>query len=156
MQVSQLLSRFLDNTSPIKRTETTEATDTQQPSDSPTQLLAPNGSTRELRDILSRYNVNDITPRKFTEMLQSLKQAGTITDDQFQELSAIRTQLDANGIAPDEEVDLVQFCTKQLQEAQDNDAKPATVATAQRQLDWLRKCALIQSTPGTATLDSLA
>jgi len=89
-------------------------------------------------------------------MLQSLKQAGKINDEQFQELSAIRTQLDASGVGPDENVDLVQFCSQQLQEAQANDAEPAVTAIVQRQLDWLRKCALIQSTPGTAVLDSVA
>lgn len=156
MQVSNLLSRFLDTSPVSKRPDSAEPADGQQPEDSPLNLLAPGASTRAAHEVLSRYNVNDITPRKFTEMLQSLRKTGAVSEQQFQDLSTIRAELDAQGIKPDEKIDLVKFCEKRLEDAQDAKAEPSLISAMERRLESLRKFALIQSTPEMAGLNSFA
>ncbi len=114
MQVSSLLSRYFDQSSVSKRSESTERTSNQQPENNPLDLLTSKSNTTSAQEILSQYDVSDITPREFTEMLQSLHTSGVITDQQYQDLSTLRAELDARGIEPDEKTDLVQFCEKRL------------------------------------------
>jgi hypothetical protein len=119
------------------------------------------------RQILSQYDVSSITPRQFSEMLQKLHQAGSISDQQYQSLSQIRTDLDASGVPPDEEVDLLKFYGQKLSAAPNTAAftpaktasspsgSPQPLSTVQQRLDWLRKVSTIQNDPA-AGINSLA
>lgn len=156
MQVSSLLSRYFDQSSVSKRSESTERTSNQQPESNPLDLLNAKSNTSSAQEILSQYDVSDITPREFSEMLQSLHTSGVITDQQYQDLSTLRAELDAQGIEPDEKTDLVQFCEKRLEDARDSNAESSLISTMERRLESLRKFALIQSTPELASLNSYA
>ena len=130
-----------------------------EPSSSPTSPA--------FRQILSQYDISSITPRQFSEMLQKLRQSGTISDQQYQNLSQIRTDLDSSGIQPDQEVDLVKFYSQKLNMAQGaavaaqtkTGSLPAgqsqSLSTMQQRLDWLRKVSTIQSDPA-AGINALA
>jgi hypothetical protein len=153
MQISNSIARSLDLASQAKRAVTT-ATGASQASGSTT---SPNSTSNDaaLRDVLSRYDVSAITPTQFSEMLQSLRKTNAISDSQFQELSAVRTEMEAQGVKPDEKVDLIQFCTKQLKSARENGSNSTETATKERQLQWMQKAAQLQSTPAPKGLNSL-
>jgi len=156
MQISSLLSKYLDPSSGARRSEPQEvAGRTSSGEEAASAPPASASSSRAAREILGRYDVTDITPRQFSEMIQSLRQAGAVTEEQFQELSSIRIDLDLQGVDPDESLDLLEFYTDQLQDAQDDQAAPL-ISTIERRLDWLRKAAMIQSGPEAPELDSLA
>ena len=129
-------------------------------------LASASGITADLREIVGRYDVTDITPRQFTEMIQSLHQAGAVSDQQLQELSLIRIDLDLEGLDPDESLDLLDFFAdklKDLAQVMDDyqsDAfstdGPPPIGPVQHRLEWLQKFALLQSAPDTFGLDALA
>jgi len=156
MQVSSLLSRYFDQSSVSKRSESNEPSRDQQLENKPLDLLSTKSCTTSAQEILSQYDVSDITPREFSEMLQSLHASGVITDQQYQDLSTLRAELDAQGIEPDEKIDLVQFCERRLEDARDSNAESSLVSTMERRLESLRKFALIQSTPELASLNYYA
>ena len=121
-------------------------------------------SSPAFRQILSQYDVSSITPRQFSEMLQKLHQSGTISDQQYQNLSQIRTDLDSSGVQPDEEVDLVKYYSQKLNQTPKSAAastttgaagQPQSLNTTQSRLDWLRKVSTIQNDPASG-IDSLA
>jgi len=166
MQISTLSSSHLGL--PTVRQGTDAAAPVQS---KPTETTAaePNSpaTSSSFRQILSKYDISSITPRQFSEMLQKLHQSGTISGQQYQDLSQIRTDLDASGVQPDEEVDLVKFYSQKLNKAQGAAAAAQTkssslpagqsqsLTTMQQRLEWLRKVSTIQSDPA-AGINSLA
>lgn len=154
MQVSSLLSKYLDLSPSSKRPEVDEASNKATSAEA---TGTTSSGAAALREILSRYDVTDISPRKFSEMLQSLRTAGAITEEQFQDLSAIRTELDLQGFDPDENLDLVRFYTEKLEDACQADGEvPVGAAAVERRLEWLQKFAMMQSVPETAGVDWMA
>lgn len=162
MQINSLLSRTFDVPAPARSPEPTEVAFPRSPEEPLAASSSSARAARKVREILSRYDVTEISPRKFSEMLQALRQAGAITQSQFKELSLIRLDLDAAGVDPDEELDLVGFCEERLRKAQQavgdeaSGEQPASIAALERRLEWLRKIAMIQSAEGAPQFDSLA
>lgn len=124
-------------------------------------------SNAALADVLSRYDVRQISPRDFSQLLQELKQTGAISEADHQELALLRLELDAEGVDPDEVIDLVQFLEKKLQ-AQQRELEKQEQKTGQpveraealkatlRQIDWIQKFAWIHSSGGYRPLDAAA
>jgi len=77
--------------------------------------VADNRDTAAMVNVLSRYDVTDITPVEFSEMLQQLYDQGAITEQEYQQLAAVRIDLDNEGIGEDESVDLVDFYARMIQ-----------------------------------------
>jgi len=124
-------------------------------------------SSSVFRQIASDYDVTKITPKALSEMLQRLHESGGISDAEFQEMSAIRLDLDAEGISPDQPVNLVDFYTERLKRLREDQAffsqkagecsqKQRSLESVQRRLEWVRKLALIQSPQGQSGLDKAA
>jgi len=123
-------------------------------------------SGSQLRDILAQYDVTNISPQKFSDLLQRLHQSGLLADKDYQELSMIRLDLDRDGVSPNEQVNLVETYTKKLksleQDSKEMEEKlgPAGVramdATLRRRLDWLQKFSALHASPDTATINALA
>jgi hypothetical protein len=115
-----------------------------------------------LREILAEYDVTDITPRKFSEMLQKMQKNGIITDDEFKDLSLIRTDLESDQVDPDDSINLVEYYANKLRrQPEDGDASNVSSnepspEVLRRRLDWLEKTTLIQSTPEAVGLDAVA
>lgn len=108
------------------------------------------------RDVLERYDVTDITPADFSEMVQELFQAGVINDRDLGQLSAIRLELDAEGFDPDDSVDLLEFYQDRVEDITRQTAGTANAPEAIRQrLDWIQKFALVQQSPGTLGLNEV-
>ncbi|OHB66941.1 MAG: hypothetical protein A2V70_08585 [Planctomycetes bacterium RBG_13_63_9] len=120
-------------------------------------------STEALAEIVSKYDVTEISPSEFTEMIQELYEAGAISEDELQQLTAIRHDLETAAVAPDESIDLLEFYTEQIERVQrrtdDSDGPPGEheqVGPLLRRLDWIEKFALVQSAPETVGLDVMA
>jgi hypothetical protein len=105
-----------------------------------------------MRQIAADYDVTSISPRAFSEMLQKLRQAGTLSDKDYQDLSAIRADLEQGGSDPDQRINLVDLYTKKLAGVRGQSTAPS----AQRQLDWLQKFARLRAGQGSAALDAMA
>jgi len=124
-------------------------------------------SSDAMRDILGQYDVTDISPRAFSEMLQKLRQAGLVAEKDFQELSLIRLDLDREGTGPDERVNLLDLCRRQLERLRDElrDLRERTAsvpadesleAPLLRRLEWLQKLAAIHGNPAGVGVNALA
>ena len=153
---------YPDPAMPGTRSEPIEASG-QQPATSLSVLSAtPSTSTAALREILAQYDVTDITPREFSEMLHKMHKSGVIAEDELKDLSLIRMDLDRDGIDPDESIDLVDYCANKLRKPPP-DFDTSTLSgdetspeVLQRRLAWLEKLALVQSSPDDAELDAVA
>jgi hypothetical protein len=117
-----------------------------------------------MRQILAEYDVANISPRAFSEMLQKLRQAGALSEKDFQELASIRLDLDNEGVGPDERVNLLELYAKKLNSIREQrDANPAAAASRQamqaslqHQLEWLQKSAQLHTGASPAGFDTLA
>ena len=120
-----------------------------------------------LRDILSKYDVTEITPREFSCMLQEMHKEGLISDDLFKQLSLVRGDLDRAGIDSDDSVDLTAFYEKQLvalsldsmltpDRTAESDAAPGGRKDVEQRLGWLRKMAAAQESADMVGLNAVA
>lgn len=131
------------------------------------ESLGSRASTR-FHELLSRYDVRNISPRDFSRMVQELRDAGEIDDETFRDLTAVRVELDRAGKPADESLDLVHFLGNRLrdarteievtQQASPDDAaaiKSAKMdaALAAAQLGWVNKFALVQAS-GAEAIDA--
>lgn len=150
----------------VQRSEPADRAQGQPVETSATQPPPSAASQTAFQEILGLYNVKDISPRDFSEMIQKLYEAGAVTDQELQELSLVRVDLDLEGVDPDESLDLVEFYFDKLRELQagledlggSDDStsvdRSALAASVRRRLDWLAKAAMIQSGPDAIHLDA--
>ncbi|MBX3411332.1 MAG: hypothetical protein KF708_01350 [Pirellulales bacterium] len=128
------------------------------------------GTTPAFRQILARHDVRSISPRDFSELAQSLFEAGEISAQELQEFAQIRLEADLAGAHPDEAIDFVSLFEKKYAEQQEKlaelekQAGPAGIssaeresylATTRRQLEWLEKLAAIHEAGPSESIDAL-
>ena len=99
-----------------------------------------------MRSILSNYDMSNISPSDFSKLIQQMSEKGVISQQDMQQLSSIRVDLENAGVNPDESVNLVQFYQQQLAKAQTAAAQSTNPAAAQPainalmgRLNWLQK-----------------
>jgi hypothetical protein len=118
--------------------------------------------SERLREILSQYDLSRITPRELSEMLQQMRRAGVLSDQEYQRLSLIRLDLDLEQVDPNQPVDLVAFYADRLarlrkdldDEGRREEVDEALTAVAER-LGWLEKFAAVQEAGPDAGLDAV-
>jgi hypothetical protein len=163
MQISNVLSGFTDAAKlGAKKAETGAASLLKilKPGDSST--ISSSASRAAMNEILKKYDVTDITPEDFTKMIAQLHDANAISDQEFQNLSSIRTDLESQGVKCDQSVNLVELYGDNLRKAEEeagdkpNAAGQQKLATMTRKLDWLQKFALIHSNPEATSIDMAA
>jgi len=128
-----------------------------------TEATRGRGTTGEGLDIfaqvVSGYDLHDITPRDFSEMLRELRDAGVLSEMEYADLGQIRLEMDAEGLDPDDSIDVLDFYQKVAQRARpDGQAEgehAAHLASIDRRLDWLEKVAILQESPDAAGLNAL-
>ncbi len=131
-----------------------------------TTAARPAGAADAMREILKEYDVTDISPRGFSEMLQKLHRAGALGDKEYQELSLVRLDLDREGIGANERVNLVELFNRKLKGIQDAPRdldedyaaqadREATAGTLSRRLEWLEKFSAIHSSPSPFGVDAV-
>ena len=112
------------------------------------QPAAP-GSGPSISAIENRYDLRDITPRKFSELIETLSAAGALSPSELDDLRAIRAQLTSEQIDTDERIDLVAFLREKIAESADatssnrplsaDDSNPAAAASSQRHLELISR-----------------
>ncbi len=108
--------------------------------------------------VVSQYDLTDITPRDFSEMLRELRDAGAITEADYGQLAQIRLDMDAENLDPDEPVDLLEFYRKAVdrnQQDSGSDKSSPVLAAMERRLEWLEKVAILQESPEAAGMNAL-
>ncbi len=114
-------------------------------------------ATDAARSVLEKYDVTRITPKQVTQMIQRLFDTGALTQKEYEQLAAIRLDLDSAGIEPDEPIDLLHFYREKIDDVHRRATKAASVPDALlKRLDWVEKFALVQATAGTQGLDEVA
>ena len=163
MQVNNIISG-LSNAAALGNRNSTAAPGG-QPGAATTTSVAPSGSTASnaaLQSILSQYDVTNISPNEFSQMLQKLAAAGAVSPQELQQLSGVRGDLTAAGVEPDEATNLLDFYSKKIQNTQQH-TDDADAATQQQQLSpllgrlgWLEKINSLKTQPDGAGLSALA
>lgn len=127
------------------------------------EVAKSNASSAALREILAKYDINNISPDQFSQMIQKLSDAGIISKKETQDLAGVRADLDKAGVEPDESINLLDFYRQQIKRARrEFDNNPN--ATVQQQvlrpmaqrLDWLEKFSTLQAHPESASVSALA
>jgi hypothetical protein len=165
MQISSVLNGYTDATTSGRRSEVTERAANRSAMAASRGLLgAPNAA---LREIMADYDLTEITPEEFSEMLNRLRKEGAITEEEYTQLAQVRVELDHEGIGATETIDLLSVYRARIQKLSQRAADTSTtasqratlqqtVAAAEHRLDWLEKLELVHSQPDAIGLDTLA
>ncbi len=117
-------------------------------------------SSAAMRDVLRHYDMTDISPNEFSQMVQKLYNSGAISQKDLQSLSGVRADLDSSGVPPDTSINLVDFYQNRLQQATaQNNGKPANTAQTQAivgKLSWVEKFSAIHDQPASASINTTA
>jgi hypothetical protein len=166
MKISNVIAGYSDLATLISREKASagEAVAEERPGTQPLHATAQGGPTAAMVAILSDYDVTDVSPAKFSEMIQELFDVGVISDVELQQLAAIRHDLEMAGLQPDDSLNLLEFYVEKLAELRRRDGDDglgqtaggrAEIGPVLRRLDWVEKFALIQSAPDAAGLDTV-
>lgn len=146
-------------------TESSDALDATARAARATANPAAHPSSSSFHEILSRYDVRDISPREFSELIQQLYDAHEISSAELTDLSKIRLQLDQSQASPDDRVDLIALLEQQLQAAEktrdqaSNNASTdasAVLGPLRQQLAWLQKFDLVHNSAHPDALNLIA
>jgi hypothetical protein len=165
MQISSVLNGYTDAANSGRRSDVTERAANRLPTTAVRGLSGPANSA--LGDIMADYDLTEITPEQYSEMLNRLRKEGAITEEEYTQLAQVRTELDHEGIASNETIDLLSVyrsrVAKLAKQAGDTSVSSAQRATyqqvlsgAQHRLDWLEKLELVHTQPDSIGLDAVA
>ena len=130
MIMSNALSGLANITSLVKRNGTTDSAAVAGKAATAAQALLPT-QTAAMREVVSHYDMTDITPNDFSKLIQQLSAKGAISQKDTQELSSIRVDLENAGVNSDESVNLLQFYQQQIAKAQAAAAQSPNAGAAQ-------------------------
>jgi hypothetical protein len=126
-------------------------------------LTAPPTPTAAMREILSQYDMTDITPSDFSKLIQQLSAKGTISKQDAQELSSIRVDLENADIGSNESVNLLDFYQQKIAKFQaaaanspDPVAAKASLDVLVGKLNWLQKFATVSPQGGAGGVNAEA
>jgi hypothetical protein len=162
MQIHSVLAGYADLTAAARR-EISEADGGQATEGATTTgRFSSSQAMATMAEILGHYDVSDISPAEYSEMIQELFEAGVLSQQELQQLAAVRLDLDVEGIDSDESIDLLEFYAEKIRDVQRqlSDADPDVPSQPQlapllKRLDWLQKFALIQDAPDSIGLDAI-
>ena len=116
-----------------------------------------------MRAIVAQYDMTDITPNDFTNMIQQLYAKGAVSAKDMQELSSIRGDLEAAGVGADQSVNLQEFYEQRLTAAQaeavqspDSEAAQSDIQGVATRLSWVQKFAAVRQAGGAAGVNAVA
>jgi hypothetical protein len=162
MQISNVLAGWADPATVAKRNDPLEAAGSRAAKAADAGAASTPGNRAALGQILGKYDVKRITPNEFAEMIQKLNKAGAISEGEFQELAAVRLDLESANLKPDEPLNLMEFYAQKIKDAQrqsenaDTPAGRTQLKPLLRRLEWIEKFSTIQSNPGAAGVDAIA
>ena len=163
MQISNVISSLADPTTWGKKSETAVQSGVSALKSTEQQNQNNPIAQKATAEILRQYDVTNITPEAFTQMIQKLYKAGALSEKDYQELLAVRTDLQNAGVEPDESVNLLEHYSDKVSKAQksmgttlDDASKQQSLGPDMHRLDWLQKFAMIQANPDAVGLDMAA
>src|SRR5690348_12505939 len=115
MQVSNLLNPFQAQTG-FRAAQLAAIQDAPALEKLPADPSISGGTDNTFRDVLSQYDVTEITPRQFSALAQQLFQSRAISADDLRELSQMRMMIDQQHPDPDGPINLLEFFGQKLQE----------------------------------------
>lgn len=160
MKVNNLISQLSTAASLTKRNTPTAALSAASQTITASPLST--GNSPAAQQILASYDVSNITPNQFSQMIQKLFDAGAISQKDLQDLSGVRADLELAGVGADETVNLPQFYAKKIQAVQDQAADANSAASQQqlspllRRLDWMEKFQAAKAEPNGGSLSAIA
>ena len=160
MQISNVVTGLSDATTWGKKSETAVKAGTSAIKSLDSLAQANPTAQKASVDVLRQYDITNITPDSYSQMIQKLYKAGAISEKDYQDLAAVRSDLDKAGIEPDESINMLEFCSDKLSKTQrnlsdskDQPANQQSLGTDARRLDWMQKFAMIQANPDAVGLD---
>lgn len=102
----------------------------------------------ELAALLPPEGFRSITPQQFAEVAQRLHDRGLISDSEFNDLAAIRLDLDLQGTSADQPLDVISFLKDRLAQLQSQFDSPdggtqfslgQVLDSARRRLDFVQQ-----------------
>ena len=129
------------------------------------------GSNTALSNILSQYDVTNITPTQFSAMLRKLHDSGAVSTQELSDLTQIRGDLDRAGVTANETVNLPDFYQKQLQQLQQSqqaitgtdqasvaqrNVLGQQIAAVQKRYEWTEKAAAVHNSSDSQGVDLAA
>ena len=162
MQINHVSAGYSDPATLGKSADSAEAAGTLKIAVAESNVPTADARTAALREILAKYDVTDISPDEFSEMIQKLYESGAISESELQQLAAIRLDLAAEDLDPDSSIDMLEFYAEKVLKLQrrydDGDGPPTQdrqLGPVLRRLDWIEKFALVQSNPEGIGLDTV-
>ena len=117
---------------------------------------------------IAGYDVHEISPREFSELIEKLYDSGAISRAEFDELKRVRHELDADGFDPSEALDLLVIFKDKLARlgaepvtdeaslrGNTSEEQNAEAALARQHVNWIYRLAAMQSGRSTS-IDALA
>ncbi len=162
MNVPNVLSGLTDLTSQVK-SNATSVVKTAAGKAAAVDSSSPPTPTAAMREILSQYDMADITPNDFSKLIQQLSEKGTISQKDMQELSSIRVDLENAGISSDESVNLLDFYQQRIAKVQEAAAHSPDATAVQPNIDllvgrlsWLQKFAAVRQQGASSGVNTVA
>ena len=162
MQIAGLPPGYADSSAIARRGEPGHAAGGQTEGKTLQAAAGTNAAMEILAKIVSRYDLREITPRDFSEMLRRLRDSGALSETEYRDLVQIRVDLDASNIDADQSIDLMKFYRqmpeklKRQGDWRENSAEAAGILDAfKRRLAWLEKVAVLQESPESAGISAL-
>jgi hypothetical protein len=158
MQITGLSAGYSDSGAVGRRNELLEAVTGKGREQNSQAAGGLNARMEELKGIVSQYDLTDMTPRDFSEMLRELRDAGALTESEYSELGQIRLDMDIENLDPDDSLNLLEFYGKSVDRARggsESDMASTMLASMERCLNWLEKVAVLQESPDAAGLNAL-
>jgi hypothetical protein len=119
--------------------------------------------TAAMRDVVSHYDMTEITPNDFSKLIQQLSDKGAISQKDTQELSSIRVDMENAGINSDDSVNLLQFYQERVAKAQAAAAQSPNSAAAKSNVDalagrltWVQKFAAMGQQGSASGVNAVA
>ncbi len=99
------------------------------------------------QELLARYDLRRITPRRFGELVQELQRRGMLSPEEYQLLAGLRLELEQQGYRTDQPLDLLRYLEDRLRKAQQEQLLPgkypaeqeAAVQAIQQRLLWAQR-----------------
>lgn len=158
MQISGLSGSYADSGTVARRSELLAAVTGKSTEKASSLANSTEGTTDQLLAVVSQYDITDISPRDFSEMLRELRDSGAITESEYGDLAQIRLDMDAEGLDPDDSLNLLDFyetAVNRARQDEDSEETPVNFEAMERRLDWLQKVAILEETPDAAGINTL-
>jgi len=162
INIPNVLGGLSDLTSQVKRGEASAIKTAAGKAAAAVQSLAPT-ATAAMREIVSQYDMTDVTPNDFSKLIQQLSGKGAISQKDAQELSSIRVDLENADIGSNESVNLLDFYQQKIAKFQaaaanspDPVAAKASLDVLVGKLNWLQKFATVSPQGGAGGVNAEA